>query len=295
MQWTIVPTAALLAFSQFTAFHDDFRNAVAGAIAGVVAMIPEGLVLLTSLAFALAAVTLARRRVLVQELPAVEGLARVDVVMLDKTGTITEGAMRFDDLEVLADGRPVAAALGALAADEDRNGTMQAVAEAFAAPADWTRTGAVPFSSARKWSAATFDTHGTWVFGAPEMVWVGRPADDPVRRRAEELAAAGRRVVLLAHTERPLDGETLPAPLDAAAFVMFDEKIRPDAAETLGYFAAQGVDVQSGVGRQPANGRRDRGRVSASRVRPVPSMVASSPTIRWPWASCSSRPRSSAG
>jgi cation-transporting ATPase E len=251
VQWTIVPTAALLAFSQFTAFHDDFRSAVASAIAGVVAMIPEGLVLLTSLAFALAAVTLARRRVLVQELPAVEGLARVDVVMLDKTGTITEGAMRFDELEALADRQRVGAALGALAADADRNATMQAVAEAFAAPADWTRTGAVPFSSARKWSAATFDRYGTWVFGAPEMVWVGRPADDPVRLRGEELATAGRRVVLLAHTEQALNGETLPAPLDAAAFVMFDEKIRPDAAETLGYFAAQGVACKVMSGDNP--------------------------------------------
>ncbi len=251
VQWVIVPTAALLAFSQFSAYGDDFRQAVAGAIAGVVAMIPEGLVLLTSLAFALAAMALARRRVLVQELPAVEGLARVDVVMLDKTGTITEGSMRFDDLEALTDRDAVEAALGALASDEDRNATMQAVADAFTPPADWKRTAAVPFSSTRKWSAASFGPHGTWVFGAPEMVWVGRPADDPVRQRSERLAAAGRRVVLLARSDAPLDGETLPAPLAAAAFVMFDENIRPDAAETLGYFAAQGVACKVMSGDNP--------------------------------------------
>src|SRR5262249_31621494 len=197
----IVPTAALLAFSQFTAFHNDFRGAIAGAIAGVVAMIPEGLVLLTSLAFVLAATTLARRRVLVQELPAVEGLARVDVVMLDKTGTITQGAMRFDELEPVDDRDAVAAALGALAADESRNATTQALAAAFPAPPDWYRTGAVPFSSTRKWSAATFEARGTWVLGAPEMVWVGRPADDPVRLRGEGLAETGRRVVLLARAD----------------------------------------------------------------------------------------------
>ena len=251
VQWVIVPTAALLVFSQFAAHDDDFREAVAGAIAGVVAMIPEGLVLLTSLAFALAAMALARRRVLVQELPAVEGLARVDVVMLDKTGTITEGSMRFDELEAITEGDTVAAALGALATDDDRNATMQAVADAFTAPQGWERTAAVPFSSTRKWSAASFGPNGTWVFGAPEMVWVGRPADDPVRQRSEVLAAAGRRVVLLARCDAPLDGETLPAPLEAAAFVMFDEKIRPDAAETLGYFAAQGVACKVMSGDNP--------------------------------------------
>jgi cation-transporting P-type ATPase E len=95
--WALPPTAALLALSQFRA-HDGWREAMAGVVAGVVAMVPEGLVLLTSLAFAVAAVTLARRQVLVQELPAVEGLARVDVVCLDKTGTLTEGAIEFDEL-----------------------------------------------------------------------------------------------------------------------------------------------------------------------------------------------------
>jgi cation-transporting ATPase E len=251
VQWVIVPTAALLAFSQFSAHDDDFREAVAGAIAGVVAMVPEGLVLLTSLAFALAAMALARRRVLVQELPAVEGLARVDVVMLDKTGTITEGSMRFDEIETLIDRATVEAALGALATDEDRNATMQAVADAFAPPAGWERTATVPFSSTRKWSAASFGPNGSWVFGAPEMVWTGRPPDDPVRQRAEHLAATGRRVVLLARTDGPLEGEALPPSLSAAAFVMFDEKIRPDAADTLGYFAAQGVACKVMSGDNP--------------------------------------------
>ena len=103
--WAIVPTAALLALSQFRA-HEGWREAMAGVVAGVVAMVPEGLVLLTSLAFAIAAVALARRQVLVQELPAVEGLARVDVVCLDKTGTLTEGTIAFDEVEPLERERP---------------------------------------------------------------------------------------------------------------------------------------------------------------------------------------------
>src|SRR4029077_18276424 len=120
------PTAILLAISQFSQ-HAGWHDAIAGTVAGVVAMVPAGLVLLTSLAFGLAAVTLARRQVLVQELPAVEVLARVDVVLLDKTGTLTEGAIVFDSVQELADDDPVAEALGALAADDMRNATMSAL------------------------------------------------------------------------------------------------------------------------------------------------------------------------
>src|SRR4029077_14379274 len=123
VQWAIIPTALLLALSQFTV-HDSFRESVAGVVAGIVAMVPEGLVLLTSLAFAVAAVTLARRQVLVQELPAVEGLARVDIVLLDKTGTLTEGVVAFRRIDVLTEGDPVPEALGALASDPNRNATM---------------------------------------------------------------------------------------------------------------------------------------------------------------------------
>ena len=120
--WAILPTAALLALSQFSA-HEGWREAMSGVVAGVVAMVPEGLVLLTSLAFAIAAVTLARRQVLVQELPAVEVLARVDVVCLDKTGTLTEGTIEYDVVEPLGSAAPVDEALGALAADPNRNAT----------------------------------------------------------------------------------------------------------------------------------------------------------------------------
>jgi cation-transporting ATPase E len=239
VQWALIPTSILLAISQFSQHH-GWHDAIAGTVAGVVAMVPEGLVLLTSLAFGLAAVTLARRQVLVQELPAVEVLARVDVVLLDKTGTITEGAIVFDTVQELAEGDPVADALGALAADDLRNATMSALCEAFPAPNEWERTASTAFSSARKWSAASFGSRGTWVLGAPEMVWHAGPAD-PVRARAEALAAEGNRVLLLARTDAALSGEQLPDGLHAAALVVFEERVRDDAADTLAYFAAQGV------------------------------------------------------
>ena len=246
--YAIFPTAALLALSQFDA-HEDWREALAGVVAGVVAMVPEGLVLLTSLAFAIAAVTLARRQVLVQELPAVEGLARVDVVCLDKTGTLTDGNIEFDRVEVFDGAQDPAAALGALAADENRNATALALAESFEPPAEWTRTATVPFSSARKWSAASFDGHGTWILGAPENVWSA--AGDPVRSRADELAAGGQRVLLLARSAAAITGEVLPSDMQAVALVLFEEHVRPDAADTLAYFAQQGVSLKVISGDNP--------------------------------------------
>jgi cation-transporting ATPase E len=241
--WAIFPTAAILALSQFNNDH-GWREAASGTVAGVVGMVPEGLVLLTSIAFAVAAVTLARRNVLVQELPAVEGLARVDVVCLDKTGTLTEGDVAFDTLEQLGDTDP-ADALGAIADDPNRNATLAAVGEAFATPSPaWTRTAGIPFSSARKWSAASFDGRGSWVVGAPEMVLPGATNADGVRARADELASSGRRVLLLARSEQPLDGEQLPGALEPVALILLEEKVRPDASETLRYFADQGVALK---------------------------------------------------
>ena len=248
MTWAIAPVAVLLLVSQYNA-NDNWRDAVSGTVAGIVGMVPQGLVLLTSVAFGVAAVTLARRKVLVQELPAVEGLARVDVVCFDKTGTLTDGNIVFDRVERLDDQAPVEAALGALAADEDRNATLSAIAAAFPTTDSWTRTGFVPFSSARKWSAATFGDHGTWVLGAPELVWAGR--DGEVSDKAERLASTGQRVLLLARTEAPLDGDTLPPDMRPAALVLFEEQVRPDAAETLAYFAQQGVALNVISGDSP--------------------------------------------
>ncbi len=236
--WALFPVAGLLLASQLRA-HADTEGAVSGAVAGVVGMVPQGLVLLTSIAFGVAAVTLARRKVLVQELPAVEGLARVDIVCFDKTGTLTDGTISFDRIERLDDSAPVDAALGAFADEEGRNATLAAVATAYPVPDGWVRTAAVPFSSARKWSAATFDGHGTWVLGAPEMVWQKR--DGPELTRAAEAAATGSRVLLFAHTDADLDGEDLPPRLQAAALVLLSERVRSDAADALDYFVQQGV------------------------------------------------------
>lgn len=246
--WAIPPIAALLVFSQLQA-GDRWRDAVTGTVAGLVGMIPQGLVLLTSIAFGVAAITLASRRVLVQELPAVEGLARVDIVCFDKTGTLTDGTIAFDRVERLDNAAPIEAALGALADDENRNATLAAVARAFPSADGWARAASVPFSSARKWSAANFAGNGTWVLGAPEMVLATDRSTE--LGRAEDIAATGQRVLVLARSDAVLNGDQLPTGLDAVAFVLFAEQVRPDAAETIAYFARQDVKMKVISGDSP--------------------------------------------
>ena len=246
--WAIPPVAVLLIVSQLHT-GETRQEAATSIVAALVGMVPQGLVLLTSIAFGAAAVTLARRRVLVQQLPAVEGLARVDVVCFDKTGTLTDGTVTFDSLIRLDDQAPAEAALGALADDEARNATLAAVGQAFPPPPGWTRQDAVPFSSARKWSAASFAGHGTWVLGAPEMVL---PADqDGLLSRAADLAASGRRVLALACAPGSLDGQALPVGLRAAAFILLAERLRSDAPAAIAYFAAQSVALKVISGDSP--------------------------------------------
>jgi cation-transporting ATPase E len=245
--WAIVPVGLLLVICQLHA-RDSIAEALTGTVAALVGMVPQGLVLLTSVAFGVAALTLARRKVLVQQLPAVEGLARVDVVCFDKTGTLTDGTIAFSELIRLDAEAPVEAALGALAADEARNATLAAIGQVFPPPR-WSRQAAVPFSSARKWSAASFAGQGTWVLGAPEMVLP--PGQRDHLARAASLAASGQRVLALACTGTDLDGEVLPDGLRAAAFVVLAERMRPDAAQTIAYFLAQNVALKVISGDSP--------------------------------------------
>jgi cation-transporting ATPase E len=246
--WALPPVAVLVVVSQLHTPHQTASQRATSTVAALVGMVPQGLVLLTSIAFGAAAVTLARRRVLVQQLPAVEGLARVDVVCLDKTGTLTDGTIAFDSLIRLDDAVPAEAALGALAADENRNATLAAIGRAFPPPG-WARQGGVPFSSARKWSAASFAGHGTWVLGAPEMVLPS--GQDGLLTRAADPAAGGRRVLVLARAPGPLDGQALPPGLRAVAFIVLAERLRSDAPDTIAYFAAQGVAVKVISGDSP--------------------------------------------
>ncbi|MEU4804075.1 HAD-IC family P-type ATPase [Actinosynnema sp. NPDC023587] len=243
--------APLLLWSQFRVPDTDgWQDAVTGAVAALVGMVPEGLVLLTSLAFMIAAMSLARKQTLVQELPAVEVLARVDTVCLDKTGTLTHGDIVFDRLVTARDDDPdVREALALCAAAPDANATSAALAAEFTDPA-WTNAGGIPFSSARKWSAVVAEDHGTWVLGAPEMVFPD-PGGTPLLADASDIAGEGRRVLVLAHTASPVSGSDLPADLTARALVVLAEHVRDDAAETLRYFTDQGVALKVVSGDNP--------------------------------------------
>ena len=248
--WVLVPTAILLAISQLRV-SGSLAAAIRGSVAGTVAMVPEGLVLLTSVAFGVGVVRLGRRRVLVQELPAVEVLARVDVLCIDKTGTLTEGRLAVERIEPIADDRAAVEALGALAAAEkDPNATMAAIRDAFPAPDGWIVANTVPFSSTRAWSAVTFERQGTWVLGAPDAV-LASDAEPVVASRAAALTNEGNRVVLLSHAASPLEDGRLPGGLEPEALVVLGDRVREDAADTLRYFARQGVEVKVISGDHP--------------------------------------------
>jgi cation-transporting P-type ATPase E len=250
--WLMVPVAALLLASQMHVFG-SFSRAVPGVVAGLVGMVPEGLILLTSVAFAVSAVALARRKVLVQELPAVEGLARVDVICLDKTGTITDGNLAFSRLEPLDSAEGLEEVLGAFGASaSSRSSTLTAISEAFQQPRGWERTGGVPFSSERKWSAESFGARGTWVLGAPEILLEkASPAPPSMTEKVDSFAESGLRILLLARAPGPLSSELLPDHLEPSALLLFEEQIRPDAGDTLEYFTGQGVNIKVISGDNP--------------------------------------------
>jgi cation-transporting P-type ATPase E len=241
----IIPVGLLLASSQFWRRDTGWQEAVISTVAGLVGMVPEGLVLLTSIAFAVGVVRLASKRCLVQELPAIEVLARVDVLCADKTGTITEGTMQLVDVHLFdgADSPEVTATLTALAQlDPDPNATLRAMREHFAEPTTWAITARIPFSSARKWGATTFLDHGTWVFGAPENV-LGAAYRDPIRSEVERRAADGQRVLLLAAAAAIVDG-AFDDDITPTALVLFEDVVRADAPATLKFFADQGVTLK---------------------------------------------------
>jgi cation-transporting P-type ATPase E len=262
--WIIAPVAVLLTASQLTLVRESVGNAISGAVAGIVTMIPEGLVLLTSVAFAVGVVRLGRRRCLIQELPAIEVLARVDVLCLDKTGTLTQEGMDLADIIELTPEAPVRTALAALARADDRpDPTVQAIASGLDGEperaAGWRPVRFVPFSSARKWSGAVFDgagpADGGWVLGAPDVLL---PPGDAVRAQADDEAAAGLRVLTVGRADPSAlaDPDRLGqrgARFRPAGLILLRQRVRPDAAATLGYFTDQGVAIKVISGDSPAS------------------------------------------
>ncbi|WP_223932679.1 HAD-IC family P-type ATPase [Arthrobacter sp. StoSoilB5] len=268
LAWIVLPVTLLVLNSQFVR-QDGWAAALASGawkqnavstVASTIAMIPLGLVLLTSVAFAVGAVRLARQKVLVQELAAVEVLARVDVLCLDKTGTLTDGQMAFDAVHHLRDDVQDgwSEALEWFGANQPANATSRSVGDAFPLKREPHALASVPFDSARKWSSVTLDNlqggSCTWILGAPEVVLAGGSSGcRSARERAERLIASGFRTMALSRSSLATDGSEVPLPPDCEPVLLltFRESIRRDAPRTLAYFREEGVAIKILSGDDP--------------------------------------------
>ena len=260
--WALIPLMLIIVNGQVQTVGGwtditggGWTDVIVKSTSSIVAMVPQGLVLITSIAFALAAVKLTRKRVLMQELYSVEGLARVDILCCDKTGTITDGEIAFDAFHEIQ-APPVGAqsamvVLGLFAHDPNANSTATALRKGFdhiPVPVD----SSIAFSSVRKWSSVTMGRH-TWVFGAPDIVFDSSQAHAFARSRAMEFAEDGLRTLALAVSVDGIATESsLPANLQPVALVTFSERVRDDARDTLAYFREQGVDIRIISGDNPA-------------------------------------------
>jgi len=246
----MVPLGAVLGYALWER-HEPISSAVTTAVAAVVAMVPEGLILLVSLTFAVAAIRMARRGALVQQLNAIESLASVDVVCLDKTGTLTEPRLRVTGLIPAAglDEAVFAATLARLAASATtRNATTTAIAEDYPGEREPVEE-EVPFSSRRRWSGLRLGG-ASYVLGAPELFPLG-----PLAERAEQEARAGRRVLALGRSDKPfgeIEPESKPPKkLEALGLVVLGERLRVQAKETVAFFLSQGVALKIISGDRP--------------------------------------------
>ena len=271
--WALLPVMAIIVNGQMQAVggwrhayeNGEWLTATVASIAAIISMVPQGLVLITSIAFAVAALKLSRRQVLLQELFAVEGLARVDLICFDKTGTLTEGDIAFDsavELEApkkawlkapLLDWRDV---LVHFADDPDANATAKSLRMDFAGARQLKSTSAVPFDSTRKWSSFSFEVgkgSQTWVLGAPELVLDHQAKEHQVAlKAAADLAESGLRTLVLAASQSGhLNKDALPKALHPVAILTFKEKVRADAAQTVAYFHEQGVQIRIISGDNP--------------------------------------------
>lgn len=246
----IVPTGLLLTFTQMYFTDKPWQEAVIGVVAGISGMIPEGLVLLTSITFVVSIVRLSKFNTLIQELPATEVLARVDVLCLDKTGTITEGKLKVVDLKTFEiDKEETEIALsGVVHAFSVANPTQESILEKYKENPKLKVQNKIPFSSSKKWSAVEFCDNGAWYFGAPEILY--KEKYDEIKEAVEGEARKGRRVLLLAKSPRGLS-EIVPADLEKAALIIIEDIIRQEAPETLRFFEEQGVDIKIISGDNP--------------------------------------------
>ena len=248
----IVPMILLMFGKEMLLAHNSFRDAVVNTVSAIIGMIPEGLVLMASMVLAVSVIRLATNKTLAQDLYCIETLARVDVLCLDKTGTITEGCMEVTDV-ISLDGENHDDALTALmTALSDHNPTYDAIKERYSGVSELKAIGTIPFSSAKKWSLAAFEGAGTYIMGAAEFILKDSLTDE-LKGRIEKASEGGYRVILIAHSDSLPDFENkeLPAGVTPIALVRISDRIRKEAPDTLRFFAEQGVDIRIISGDNP--------------------------------------------
>lgn len=249
----IIPMGCLLFFKQFFISDYAFPEAIVGTVAALIGMIPEGLVLLTSVALAVGTINLAKKKTLVQELYCIETLARVDVLCLDKTGTITEGNMQVEGLVMKQGDDELGKAILANVyhALSDENATAQAIRKFAGTANDYQVLHALPFSSSRKCCAVSFQDHGTYAIGAYEFVT--NKKEDAIRKEIDDQANAGNRVLVIAHSSAIIkeDQDEIDRSDEIIGYVTLSDPIRKEAPVTLDYFLSQGVDVKVISGDDP--------------------------------------------
>ena len=249
ISFCIIPIMIILFCKSMWIDCQPFDQSVVTTVAAVIGMIPEGLILLASMVLAVSVIRLSQHNTLVQELYCIETLARVDVLCLDKTGTITEGTMQVDGVLSLcgeSHDLPLTALMNAL---NDGNPTFNAVKEKWNGASDWRCTKSLPFSSAKKWSGAEFEGKGSYIIGAAEFI-LGSDFEK-LRQQVSELSAGGQRVLLLAHSENGFKDRDLPDGIAPIALISISDRIRKEAPDTLKYFAEQGVDIKIISGDNP--------------------------------------------
>lgn len=250
LTYVLIPLGAVY-FTVAMIRRGNYNRAILSTAAAMIGMIPEGLVLLTNVALAVSAMNLGRKRVLVSALPAIEALARVDVLCLDKTGTITSGQLRvagvYPERGETEDTVTQAATAVTYALNDD-NETALAIKQAWPQTPSVTTVSTVPFSSSRKWSGATFADGRSLLMGAPEFIF-GAGLPQASRDRIKHATQAGFRVLAVASTDHGLT-----APLQGVqllGFITIADEVRPAAAETLAFFGTQDVTLKVISGDNP--------------------------------------------
>ncbi len=253
LRYVIIAMAVVAPFLIITQLrvYSSIYSVLPVVIAGLVGMVPQGLVLLTSIAFAISVISLGRRQVLVQELPAVEGLARVDVICFDKTGTLTTGMLTLQQVEKLNQHDNIEEVLQAFGANSPSSVTLRALALAFPENSKSSAKTIVPFSSERKWNAISLDSSRTWILGAPEVLLERLPSRQLLLSKITLWLQSGLRVLLLGYTNQAVSPTQFPDQFSPVAFLVFEEQVREDALATINYFKQQGVTIKIISGDNP--------------------------------------------